>query len=310
MVDGERDMQWENDPSRHERDRAGRRVLVIVNPAAGRWRLERLRAVLGRLGELACASEIRTTTGRGDAERFARQALGEGFDVVVAAGGDGTVNEVINGLAGSDQPLALLPLGTVNVLAAEIGLPNNPRAIAEVIAGGRPAPIYLGRAGPRHFVLMAGVGLDAHVVAGVSLRLKRLLGQKAYYASFFNQLLIQRKLQYRVTIDGAVHQAASVIVANSRFYGGRFVCAPQADLTAPLLQVCLFERPGRWNALRYVLALYRGRVARLNDCRIIPATALTIEGPTGDPAQMDGDIDARLPLTIRVAERPLRLIRP
>ncbi len=113
------------------------RVLIVHNPTAGGSRA-RAGAIIVRLRRLGCHLEVRSTARRGDAEAFARAAAGQGFDRVVAAGGDGTINEAIQGLAGTGLPLALLPLGTANVLAAEIGLGSEPAALAETIV--RPAP--------------------------------------------------------------------------------------------------------------------------------------------------------------------------
>ena len=154
----------------------GRRLLVIRNPAAGS-RGGRFAATLDRLTGLGCRIEVRETGARGDAERFAQEPGDR--DLVVAAGGDGTINEVANGLVAgaSGLPLAILPLGTANVLAGEIGLGLDPGAVARTIARGAPRRISLGRVtgaqaggggAARLFFQMAGVGFDAHAVAGVN----------------------------------------------------------------------------------------------------------------------------------------------
>lgn len=296
--------------NQNEKSTGPRRVLIIVNPTAGQRRQKRFQIILRHLRDLGVSFTVRETRARGDAETLAREALAERFDVLVAAGGDGTINEVINGIAGSGQPLALLPLGTANVLAVELGLNLAPEAVARVIARGQPEPVYFGRTNGRHFALMAGVGLDARIVAGVSLRLKRRIGKLAYVLQTAWQLLHYRPDMYEILLDGARHRAASVIVTKGRFYGGRFICAPEARLADPRLHVCLFERPGRWNALRYALALATGRLGRLSDYKVIPATALTVSGPVGDPVQIDGDPAAQLPISIEIDERPFFLIHP
>ena len=294
------------------------RLLVIVNPKAGRRRRRRLRATLDQLRRHGCRITLRDTTKAGDAESFARAAVEEGavYDAIVAAGGDGTINEVVNGLAAvravgpAPPPLAVLPLGTANVLAAEIGLDPAPAAVAHTILAGPARPVTVGMANGRCFTVMAGVGFDAHVVAGVSLRLKRLLGRGAYLVETLRQLHRFPFHRYAVTVDGVRYDAASVIVARGRYYGGRFVCAPLARLDAPDFQVCLFLKSGRWNALRYAVALALGRLHRLPDYRILPGRRLTIVGPAGDPVQGDGDIVARLPVAIEPSPRRLDLILP
>ncbi len=153
-----------------------RRLLVILNPTAGRSHRGRFRATLERLRALGCDITLRETVAAGEASALARAADPAAFDGVVAAGGDGTVNEVINGLIGTPLPLALLPLGTANVLAAEIGLGLAPDTVARAIVEGPQRPIACGRAGDRHFTQMAGVGFDAQVVEHVDLALKRRIG--------------------------------------------------------------------------------------------------------------------------------------
>lgn len=287
-----------------------RRVLIIANPVAGRRQPRRLPRILDRLNQFGCAVTVRETARRGDGEAQARQALAENFDVIVAAGGDGTVGEVVNGLAGSRQPFALLPLGTANVLAGEIGLDDAPEAIAETIAHGQAEEVYFGVANGRYFTLMAGVGLDARVVAGVNLWLKRRTGMFAYFIQSLIEICRSGTTQYKVLIGATTYQAASVIVAKSHYYGKRFVCAPDARLQDPSLQVCLLVSPGPWNALRYALAMIGGRLCALPDYYIIPATSLTILGGAEDPVQLDGDADGHLPVSIHVSAQPFRLLMP
>ena len=246
---------------------------------------------------------------------MARTAAALEVDLLVVAGGDGTITEAVNGLIGpgagaEPPPLAVLPLGTANALAAEIGLDLDPETIARTIALGRPVPVSLGRANDRLFTMMAGVGFDAHVVEAVSLDLKRLIGKGAYVWESARALRRFAFPGYRVRLDGEDHEAASVIVAKGHFYGGRFVCAPEARLAEPLFRVCLFTRPGAWNVLRYAAALGLGRLGRLPDYKVLPARELRIEGPEGDPVQGDGDVIARLPVRIRVLPEALRIVMP
>lgn len=281
-----------------------RRFLVIHNPVAGARRARRLRSVLDALEQRwGAAVTVRATGGRGDAERMARELAPGAFDAVVAAGGDGTINEVVNGLAAragerAPAPLGIVPLGTANVLAHELGLPLDPAGMAAVLAAGAERPVHLGVANGRCFAMMAGTGLDALVVERVDTRLKRLLGKGAYAVETLAQLAGYRDSRYRVTVDGTTEEVASVIVAKGHFYAGRFVCAPDARLTDPRLHVCLFPRPGRWNAVRYIWGVTAGRLPHFQDYRIVPAQRVVITGPVGDPVQGDGDVIARLPVEI------------
>ena len=290
------------------------RVLIVHNPTAGGSRA-RAGATIVRLRRLGCHLEVRSTARRGDAEAFARAAVDQGFDRVVVAGGDGTINEAIQGLAGTGLPLALLPLGTANVLAAEIGLGSEPAALAETIARGEPRSICLGRVRgadgrARFFTSMAGIGADAHAVAGINPDLKRLTGKGAYYAEILHQFLVFPFPYYRVSVEGAAYEAVSVVVANGRHYAGDYVLAPDARLAEPCLHVCLFEKAGRAAAFRYALAIQQGELTDLPDYRIVTGRKVRIEGPAGDPVQADGDIVAALPVEIEAVPDALRLVMP
>jgi len=287
-----------------------RRLLVIYNPTAGRRSLRRLDRFLARLDRLGAAVVLRETASRGDAEAFARAADAREFDAVVAAGGDGTINEVVNGLADSALPLAIMPLGTANVLANEIGLPRDPERIAAIAVAGAARPIRLGAVAGRRFVMMAGIGFDAAVVAGLDLALKRRVGKLAFVKAVIVQLLRHGAGRFDVSCEGADHLPGSAVIANGRFYAGRFVLAPAARLDDPALQLVLLMRTGRLAMMRYLLAMTLGRVHRLRDVRILRTDRLTVSGPVGAKVQADGDIVGSVPVTISVDARPLWLIQP
>jgi len=291
------------------RGTAPRRVVVIHNPAAGRRRGRFLAEVLRGLEAAGLAVERRVTRGPGDAQAYAAGLRGRPLAAVVAAGGDGTVNEVCNGLAGDPLPLGLIPLGTANVLAAELGLPADPRALARVIAGAPPRPVWLARANGRLFAAVAGAGFDAWVVAGVNLALKRRLGKGAYALETLRRLVLPPPADYRVTVDGRAHRAASVVVCNGRHYAGRYVLAPEADLARPEVHACLFTRPGRRHLARYILATLAGRAPALADVRILPGRRVEVSGPAG-PVQADGDVCTRLPLVVEGGAARLRVLAP
>lgn len=286
------------------------RLLVIFNPTAGPSRSRRFQLTLASLRRLGCDIDIRETRRRGDAEEIAASADPAQTDVVVAAGGDGTINEIINGLIGKGLPLALIPLGTANVLASEIGLSTAPEKVAQAIVAGNRRAICLGRVNGRWFSMMAGLGFDAHVVEAVSPPLKRLIGKGAYIFESLMEIIRYRPIKYSLILDGERHEAASVIIANGHFYAGRYVAAPDADLREPILQVCLLRRTGRWQCVRYSLALLIGRLHRLRDVSIVPARHIALETPAGEPVQCDGDILGTVPLEVQIAENQLEMIYP
>ena len=285
---------------------------VIHNPAAGQRGQRLFRAVLAGLAKADCRITVDHTDGPGHASRLAADAVAAGSDRLVIAGGDGTVNEVVNGLAAttSPPPIAIVPMGTANVLAAEIGLKIRTADILKTILRGNPKPISVGIAGDRRFVLMAGAGFDAHVVAGVSKPLKRRVGKLAYAVSFLRQLWAFGFPTYRVSIDGVSHEAASVVVTNAKRYAGPYVIAPQADMCDDQLQVCRFLTPGRWAAVSGGVALFSNNLKAGSGFAIDPARRIVIDGPAGDPVQADGDIVATLPVEISSLPEALRLVYP
>jgi len=285
-----------------------RNVLVIHNPVAGRRRRKRLRKFLEVLSERGHRVRIRLTAKAGDARDAAHNA--KDIDVIVAAGGDGTVNEVVNGLAtrpaGEPLPaISFLPLGTANVLAWELDIPaSKPKKMVKLIEKKRTLDVHQGIANGRRFFLMASVGLDARAVAAVKGPVKRIFGGGAYVFAAV-QALMQKPPTYTVAIGDKEYQARTIIVSCGRFYGGPFVLAPQAYLGEPTFCVVMLNTYGFFSALRFGLALARGTLPNHPDVTIVMGDTISIDGPDGDPVQMDGDIAASLPLSIKPDTRPV-----
>ncbi len=285
-------------------------VLVIYNPVAGRRRRRRFQRTLRAIARTGCRVTVRETVVPGEAQIFAREAVGSGFAAIIVAGGDGTINEVAGALAGSGEVLGIIPLGTANVLAAEIGVPTRPERIAAIIAGGNHKSIRIGEISNHRFVMMAGVGFDARTVVRVTPGLKRLAGKLAYVIAALSELIHYKPARLRLTLDGTEMTAASAVIANGHYYAGRFVLAPEARLEEPALHVCLFERAGRWNQVRYALAMARGRISRLPDVRIVRAASGVILGSENEPVQADGDIVGRTPIAFALLPGSLTMLVP
>jgi diacylglycerol kinase (ATP) len=290
------------------------RALVIVNPAAGRTRSSRRRLdrIVAGLERRGCAAVVHWAGPEaGDAERLAREA-GPDIDIVVAAGGDGTINAVANGiaLAARDVPLAVLPFGTANVLAREIGLPRDPESLAELIAAGSARPIWLGRTGDRLFLTCASSGFDADIVAAIIPGLKRCFGRLAFAWAIAAGIARYRGHDLAVRCDGGEHAAATVIAVTGRLYAGSWVIAPQANLAEPMLDLVLFRRSGRLAALRYLAALSLGRLSHRADVTLLRCRSASLSAAQPLPVQADGEIVGFLPAALGIAERPLYLVQP
>jgi YegS/Rv2252/BmrU family lipid kinase len=289
-----------------------RRILIILNPAAGRPRSaeRRLRRFIAALEGQGCSVVLRRAGSRlGDTERLAREAEAD-FDAIVAAGGDGTVHAVVNGRTSRPTPIGVLPLGTVNVLAREIGLPRRPEGLARLIVSAPARPIWPGRVAGRAFLMMASVGFDSETVAAIHPGLKARAGRLAFAWAMLVRLWHYRARELVVRVDGIEHRAAGLVAAKGRFYAGPFVIAPCANLAEPALELVLFRRGGRLATLRYAIALFLGLIPRLNDVAILRTRAVTVTGDEALPVQADGEIVGQLPAAIEIADQPLFLIQP
>lgn len=307
----------------------GRRFLLIYNPMAGLRRRGRLSRTVETLHDLGCAVTLAETTCAGHAAELAAQARPDEVDAVVAAGGDGTINEVVNGLCqraergeGPPLPLGIVPLGTANVLALELGLPWRGAQIGRVLANAPTRMVHIGRCLPdnglpRLFAQMLGAGMDARVVASIRPHMKRQIGKAAYMVEGMREILSNPRVGYAVEIerpDGGRerHEVASAVLAKGHFYGGTYVLAPQARLEDPGFQVCLFLRGGRLTAFAYAAGMVLGGLDRLPAYKVVPAVRVRVTalpgGPAGEPVQADGDVLATVPFTADIAPYTLPVL--
>lgn len=277
-------------------------MIVVFNPVAGVRRAALLWRVLDVLVANGIRIELAETHRPGHAEALAREAVCRGAPMVVAAGGDGTIAEVANGLLGSSARLGVIPLGTANVMAHEMALPFEPRAVAAALAFGRTRPLWPGLArsaeSSRLFVQMLGVGLDAQVVHHMPIPLKRGFGRMAYALQTLRELAVYRFNPICVRLDGEETQAASVIVSKGRLYGGRFLLAPTACSEKPGFTVVLFDHSGVAPALLYGAALPLDLLARAPGVRQVHAKQIDFIGNEASPVQADGDAAGWTPISV------------
>lgn len=285
------------------------KIKLIANPIAGgdaRTQIDKVRsAFIARGAEV----DLVLTAARGDARQAAAAARDGGYDRIVAAGGDGTLNEVLNGLYPATIPVAFIPLGTVNVLALELGIPFDLAAATAVAVDGALQRVTLGAIGEEKFLLMAGIGFDAAVVRTVSSRLKRRIGRFAYVAAALQILCKWQPPALTVTLDDGRSEAAeSLIVGNGRLYGGRFSLTPGARLGAPDFEVLILRRAGRLALLRILAAALCGVPPRPADGLRLRTTRLNVAGEAA--VQIDGDDPGPLPLQLRAIPGAAVLVVP
>lgn len=233
----------------------------------------------------------------------------EAFDAVIAAGGDGTVRHLLAGQAGRAIPLGLIPAGTGNVLAEEIGLPRSAEILADTLIAGPSYPARVGRLNEELFLSMAGVGFDARIVRNLNQALKRSVGKAAYALPTLAALLGRQPL-FDVEVDGKAYTASWLVATKIRYYAGRFVIAPDAKLTDGKFTIVLFGSRSRWKRLLQLLALSLGAVDRAPSTTIIEGSAVSVGGAgQGLPVQVDGDSAGWAPTEITM-EGSIRLIVP
>jgi diacylglycerol kinase (ATP) len=289
-----------------------RRMVIVFNPVAGRRRAALLWRVLDVLAANGIRLDLAETHRAGHAEALAREAAHGGAAMVVAAGGDGTIAEVANGLMGSRARLGVIPLGTANVLAHELALPFAPRAVAAALAFGRTRTLWPGVArgadGSRLFVQMLGVGFDAQVVHRLSLPLKRVLGRGAYVVQSLRETARYRFPPVRLRIDEVETEAASVVISKGRLYGGKYLLAPESLPAEPGFSVVLFGCGGPAAALMYGAALPVGLLGRAPGVRHVRARRIEVVGNAPIPVQADGDPAGFSPLSVVDAPGPIEVV--
>jgi diacylglycerol kinase (ATP) len=282
-------------------------ILVIINPSA---RGDRARALCRKIEALSARAYVRITNGPGEARALAEQAAAEGCERIVAAGGDGTINEVVNGLAGSKTALGLLPLGTMNVFATELGLPiGNLRKCWEVVEHGLIKPVDLLRANDRHFVQLAGIGFDAQIVAATSVDFKKTLGPLSYILSA-THIASNKPPNLTVRGGGATRQGSFVLIGNGRFYGGPFVLFKEARVDDGMLDVLIFKNLGYLDIVRYLQAIVLGNHTALSDVEYFQTAQARVTSTGPVPVEVDGDVIGTLPVTFKVIPRSLRVLVP
>jgi diacylglycerol kinase (ATP) len=286
-----------------------RTCYLIVNPTSGGYSPGRLEKILASLRRGGLDPEVLPTTSAQDATHFAARICAEANDpLVLVAGGDGTVNGVLNGLVPGVATLGVIPLGTSNVLARELKIGSLDDALARV-AQGVSRPISIGEldcAGHRRrFLLMAGVGVDGAVVQAVRLGEKKLVGKGAYLLSALRVLSKWDLGELQVNGGGRSLTCHSVIVCNAARYGGNFLLAPEGDLFSPGFQV-LCIKGGRLSYLMLALLLGLNRAGASSSVTSFRATELEVSG--NKAVQLDGDYFGCAPLKIRSIPDFLRLI--
>src|SRR5215472_2346353 len=306
-----------------------RNALLIHNPNAGdggkgrRALLDQARRIFSVNG---IEADLAETTGPGHAIEIALQANEQGRQLVIACGGDGTLNEVVNGLAanknGHRVPLALLPGGTANILAKELDLPWDIPSAAEKLVRGEVKEIALGLATPlnqpekkKYFLIVAGAGPDGMIVYSLDLGLKARVGILAYWYQGAAQIFRYKFPRFLITTPGESLEVSLVIVGRTKNYGGPFKITTEADLYKNRFELLALTTRSGFQYLKYLPTLWMGKLRQAKGAYFLKADTVLaepLEGAATVPvyAQIDGEPLARLPVEFKIVPRALDLLVP
>lgn len=287
------------------------RALAIVNPAAGKGAGKRIvRTLAADLAKDGLHVDVVTTPAPGEAARLASAAVEDGYDRVIAVGGDGTANEVANGLVDTDAALGLYPIGSGNDLARVLGYPRRRSRIGAFLAGARARRIDVGEVNGRIFLNAAGVGIDGHVAERV-LASARVVGPTlGYFVGALVSIATYRPRQMRVRIDGAVREGRHLIVvaANGTHFGSGMHVAPDARIDDGLFDIIVGGDLSRWSSLVALGKLYRGTHVDGRSVLLFRAPSLEVELEEPLPMEADGEPSRARALHIRMRPRALSVL--
>lgn len=295
---------------------SNRKATLIANPKTGRYAGRRRSAheLASQLEALGIHVDVRLTNGPGHATDIAARAARNGSSDIIVAGGDGTINEAIQGLAGTKARLGIIPRGTGNVLARELGLPLDDEQAAIVAAEGKTQKIYLGLAineltnERRHFVLMAGLGLDASVVRRVQPSLKKRIGRGAFWVSGLSHLASWNPRRFTLEIEDQKYTATFAAIGKAAKYGGDLAITPGARLDQREFEVCIIETMSRFRYLHLLSHALREGMRDKPEVKFVKATSVRAYGDA--QVQVDGELIGHLPMRFEIAPHSLEVVVP
>jgi len=290
----------------------GERCLIIANPISGmglgRRQAPRLAAALREQGRRV---ELVWTDAPGTARQAAERADPSDVALILCVGGDGTLNEIVNGLADKHIPVSILPTGTGNVLAKEYGMPYGVGRAADMIARGRTVTLDVGLIAGRRFVLFAGAGFDGAVTRALGRSRVGRINMLDYLGPALRALATYDFPEMELAVDGASAGVGTcVLVANVHSYGGPFAIVEEADPTDGLLDVCLLRGRTRRDLARYVWGGFRRRLLDYPDVTHARGTTVELRSETGVPIQVDGDFMGMTPAQIELLPARLPVVVP
>lgn len=285
------------------------KALFFHNPKAGRIPLsdDKIDGITRRLREAGFDTTVQLANGYEDSGEL--DSLAE-YDLLIVSGGDGTVHDLLPRIVRTPIPLAILPTGTANVFARDLGVPMKLEEALDVIVSGKRRKMPLGQADELFFHLMAGIGIDGYIIRQVSPSSKKSLGVIAFWIAGIRRFWSYPLKRFGVEVKGKFHEATFAVISNSRFYGGHLKITPKADIFESSLDVCLFKSTSHLYYLKYLWGVLTGRHTQYSDVYYTKADRVKITPYPGLSCQLDGEPLSILPTNIGISEKSIEVIVP
>jgi len=280
-----------------------------INPEQNFKKEELVNKIKQNLENYGIKTGIVPTEYQGHAKKIAADAVKEGYDLVIAAGGDGTINEVVNGLAYSKTVLGIIPSGTINVLGIQLNLPSDIDTACRQIASGRQTGIDLGKVNSRYFTSMAGIGFDAHVVKKADSKFKKIFGALSYLFVALYELLFYkfRKIIIKLDNQPIPQKGYFVIILNGKYYAGELVVAEKASINDGYLDVCIFKHRNIFSIISYIFSIKTGRIHKNMDIQYFQCRKILVYKQGRHPVHVDAEYMGRTPVKIEVCPKALTI---
>ncbi len=259
---------------------------------------------------VAESAVIKQTSGPGDAEALAERAVQQGYTTIVAAGGDGTLNEVVNGIAESGVTLGVLPVGTMNVFALELGIPSDIRKAWKVITDGHTRQVDLAKANEHYFVQLAGIGIDAQIVSETDWEMKKNFGPLSYVFTGVNLLGRTPPALKIIPEKGKAISGCFVLVGNGRYYGGPCEIFKGGRIDDGMLDVYVFQKMSHFDIIRYLQGILTQSHDRFPDVKTLRLRKVRVESAERVPVEVDGELLGTVPVEFTVLPGKLRVLAP
>ncbi|NLY42687.1 MAG: diacylglycerol kinase family lipid kinase [Clostridiaceae bacterium] len=286
------------------------KIKFIINPVAGKGKALGIKDnILNKLINSSVSFSLTETAAPGDGIRLAKKAVIEKYDIIVAVGGDGTVNEVINGMVGSNAALGIIPAGTGNDFAKSLNIPADIDKALDVLLHGKEEKIDIGKACGKYFMNVASIGFDAKVIEQVNTIKKYISGTWSYIIAVFKTLLNYKPIKVRVSMDGMIidKEVFLIAIANGKYYGGGMMIAPHAHVNDGYLDICIISKISKLKVATLFPTIFKGKHIHQPEVECFKAKKVEVFAK-GASINCDGELIGKSPTTFQIENIKLNVM--